>query len=736
MSDELHKKVIIEGDSSGAKRALDDVSKSTDKVRESSKKAAKAEKEFGDAQEKVAKQSSLYAKSMNLGVKATDKMLKGLKPVAAQMPILTRGINGVNAAFKLLAAHPILAVLGMLAGLFTKITEKIKGSEEMTDRLAMAMATFQPIIKGVNTVLEGLGKMLVSAIEGMSKLAETVLSIIPSYKKAIEEAKKFAKMEDDLDDQRRENQVKQAAEEQRISELRIKLRQKDMYSLEERKKFTEEYTKLLDQQSERELQIAKQELELAKYKAAQDVNSQADNDRLAAAEAKVHDVETRINMKRRELTNTTNLLTAENDKLNVSMGKSSGQSKAELEERKAELEGQRTEVENLTQTWEEYQKAVKMTQTVQNRESWEEYNKKAEQYRQTLVGVYETLGLLWTGDMDPSKVIENNINPALQETNDLLHTANDEEEERLKKLREQAKERAKEAKEVAAIVADEVRREFKSIDGLYEKALADLKALKEEEEDSDRIGDQDKYREKMYKDGLSKQKQAEYDLKKQYAEDLILFRDDEEMKAKIKAKYIEDLAELQKKFDDEEKERQQKLLSAKETAVGDLTNAYGNLFSTLVEMSEEMMANDEANAKKQFELQKALKIGQAIMSLATGSLDIASNFPTLTAKYTEAFTAYAGPALAVAQTVAESTALAASFATQMAAIKNTKFGSTSTGAGARAVTASTPVASYQAPNSYSETQVANPQDSRVYILASDIHDSQRLVENRQTDSRY
>lgn len=96
-----------------------------------------------------------------------------------------------------------------------------------------------------------------------------------------------------LDKDRRELLQKNKKLEVEMADLRLKSAQKDKYSIEERKKFVDDYIAKENEHFENEVRIAERELELAEERAKQAENSAAENEELSNLRIKLSEAELR-----------------------------------------------------------------------------------------------------------------------------------------------------------------------------------------------------------------------------------------------------------------------------------------------------------------------------------------------------------------------------------------------------------------------------------------------------------
>lgn len=225
-----------------------------------------------------------YASSVT---EAFSKM--GMSAGALQGPLkaATTGTNGFGASLKALAANPIVLVITALVAILVKAAEAIKNNEELTNRLKEAMSVFKPVLDGISNAFNFLAGILVKTIEGLSKVGEKILSIIPGYKEAAKSHKELAKATNELTKAQREANVENSKKEAEIERLREEASATD--DVVEKKKLLEEAKAMQAEIDQKNIELAQEELRIQEEYAAKTANSAEDNEKLAAAQAKVND---------------------------------------------------------------------------------------------------------------------------------------------------------------------------------------------------------------------------------------------------------------------------------------------------------------------------------------------------------------------------------------------------------------------------------------------------------------
>lgn len=218
---------------------------------------------------------------------AFNKMGISLGSLQAPMKMAAGGAKTFGAALKGLAANPIVLVITALVAILVKAAEAIKKNEELTNRLKEAMSVFKPVLDAVANVFDFLAGLLVKTVEGLSKVAEKVLSIIPGMKKAIQSHKELAKATNDLTKAQREANVENSKKQAEIERLREEASATE--DVVEKKRLLKEAKAMQAEVDQKNIELAQEELRIMQEYAEKTANSAEENEKLAAAQKKVND---------------------------------------------------------------------------------------------------------------------------------------------------------------------------------------------------------------------------------------------------------------------------------------------------------------------------------------------------------------------------------------------------------------------------------------------------------------
>lgn len=219
---------------------------------------------------------------------AFSKMGISIGNLQGPLNLAKNGAKGLSDVFKLICEHPIIAIITLLVSVLMKAAAAIKQNEELTNRLHQAMAAFQPVLDWISIALDGLAGIIVKVVEGMAKLGEKILSIIPGYKEAAKSHKELAKATDELTKAQRENSVVNSKKQAEIERLREEASATE--DVTEKRKLLEDAKKLQAEVDESNVELAQKELAIQEAYAEKTANSAEANDKLAETQKKVNDL--------------------------------------------------------------------------------------------------------------------------------------------------------------------------------------------------------------------------------------------------------------------------------------------------------------------------------------------------------------------------------------------------------------------------------------------------------------
>lgn len=227
-------------------------------------------------------------------------------------------LQKVNSTLKLLYTNPIMALVAGLAAIIMGIVKAIKSGEDAMQRVNVLLApmkvlsdavlnVFQKLAGHLLTAFEGigkwLGKMLDRLSEGNPKLAE--------WNEKLKEGVAIQKEANAIEKESRENAVKNARDQLKISELRAKANDKEKYSAQERLAFIREANRLELAISKRNQEEAERRLAVMLEEAERAENNAETNEKIAQQQIAVYNAQKDYHNKSRELLGQENALLAE-----------------------------------------------------------------------------------------------------------------------------------------------------------------------------------------------------------------------------------------------------------------------------------------------------------------------------------------------------------------------------------------------------------------------------------------
>ena len=222
---------------------------------------------------------------------------KGMGGFGGAVTGVINPIKNANLAMKAMAANPIVAILGVIIMLVTKLADKFKANGAAMESLTKVMGAFN----GVGVILE---KLIDGIAKGVSWLADKLYDLADSFGLISAEMKEAGAIaQDELNLQKKQSeQAKEIAEQERdIAELRAKAAEKDKYSASERLKFLQEANDKEEAIAQKQYNLAKEAWEIQKRKNAQSESSQEEIKKENDLYIAMVNSETALNNKRRDL---------------------------------------------------------------------------------------------------------------------------------------------------------------------------------------------------------------------------------------------------------------------------------------------------------------------------------------------------------------------------------------------------------------------------------------------------
>lgn len=242
--------------------------------------------------------------SLNTSMVAMNQAIQNL---GGAIPALTSAFQlykttqeQVNIACKAFAGNPvgatiqIIAVaLGVINTIIDKFKEKIAQSDEATAKWNEAIAALDPILKGFNVVLGyvidkfiDIVSWVVKGVEKIGKFSDAVSKFFggtgKAYDDASKKAKEYAKLQNDLTKEERKRTKEAAESEARQGKLREQIAKAQG---EQKKQLLKNLADEIKANTDAEISINKKRIALMKYKQSLSPTSAAEKQALADLEA-------------------------------------------------------------------------------------------------------------------------------------------------------------------------------------------------------------------------------------------------------------------------------------------------------------------------------------------------------------------------------------------------------------------------------------------------------------------
>ena len=253
------------------------------------------------------KQLNTSNTAMNVSFGAMNQAISNLggaiPSVTSSFQLYKTAQEQVNVASKAFSANPVGATLQVISTLLAvintiidKFKEKIAESDEATEKWNKAIAAFEPIMKGFNAVISYVVDKFIDLVEVVSKGVEWVLKFGDSvskffggsgkaYTKAAEDAKKYAKLQADINKEERQRIKERAKSEAKQGELREQIAQAEGKN---KIKLLNDLKEEIKMQTNAEIALNKKRIALMKYQQSLGPTSTAEKKQLAELEAQTN----------------------------------------------------------------------------------------------------------------------------------------------------------------------------------------------------------------------------------------------------------------------------------------------------------------------------------------------------------------------------------------------------------------------------------------------------------------
>lgn len=286
----------------------DKINQVTDALKNSEEATQRYYRNVGNYENAIKNSLGLNSKFGQTLNSVADATKNGLSPALKEA---TAGVKNVGVQAMKLLANPIVAIVAAIAAAIMLVVKGIKSSEENTAKLKTITAAFKPVLDVVTKALQWFADKMLDvvgwigkAVGGFSKLLEKLPGVGDEMKKINEESARYVQLEKDkqkLVERNRELIVSNAKAEMEVTELKVKAKDKELYTDQERLKFIQDANKIEERVARERKEAAEENLRILKEEARATQNSAEINDELARAEAEVYNAVKDYNNKRREL---------------------------------------------------------------------------------------------------------------------------------------------------------------------------------------------------------------------------------------------------------------------------------------------------------------------------------------------------------------------------------------------------------------------------------------------------
>ena len=677
-----------------------------------------------------------YASAFTSGL---DKISDSVKALNSPLDLVKKGVSALNGAFKALIANPIGAVIAAIVVTVKALVKAFKNNEEASNKLKKAFSVLEPVTNGIKNALgkivnvigdilvkvselaNGVQKAGVKIVEFLNKMGlvsnerlKQMKDTIEAGQTALQVSQELADAEIALTERKRKYAVLEAKSEAEVSELRAKAAEKEKYTAKQRSKFLEEAKNKEKALYDEKLKIAEEEFRIAKMRADQAPNSAEDNEALAQSEANLYRVRKEYNDKVREL----------NANLAETSTAASQEQKDAVEESIKALEAEKKAIENRLgvskKGSEDYFKLLKE----QENKEWEIQNErfKKENYTDEQIETYRQLHVKNLNDIDEQQKVF-----ASEREKEILDVRLSTQREGSALYYELLTEQENKRWEIEQKRLEDEQYTDEQIEVYRQEHLTRLNDIQTSQQ-SDALEKKQLY--------IESELEFEQEYTDRYRELTIEKFDNEWEQYKLSAEYLALSEEEKTNITERENKKREKLVidsaKAQAAAIAGTVNNYASAISGLFDA---IASNFEEGSKEA----KAFQIMSATLNMLGGVAAAVASAMTIPPP--------AGPILGA---INAATVIATGVA-QIAKIKSTKLSKDSSASTSAPATVSTPAATFSpqyTSNVTGASDVENLQNAitegtksaatsqKVYVLESDITDSQKATKTRVEESEF
>ena len=687
---------------------------------------------IGNYQRNVGNYSSAFTSGL-------DKISDSVKALNSPLDLVKKGVSALNGAFKALIANPIGAVIAAIVVVVKSLVSSFKNNEEASNKLKKAFSVLEPVTNAVKNALgkivniigdilvkvselaNGVQKAGVKITEFLNKMGlvsderlKQMKDTIEAGQTALQISQELADAEIALTERKRKYAILEAKSEAEVSELRAKAAEKEKYTAKQRSKFLEEAKNKEKVLYDEKLKIAEEEFRIAKLRADQAPNSAADNEALVQSEANLYRVRKEYNDKMREL----------NANLAETTTAASQEQKDATEESIKALEAEKKAIENrLSVSKKGSEDYFKLLKEQENKE-WEIQNErfKKENYTDEQIETYRQLHVKNLNDIDEQQKVF-----ASEREKEILDMRLSMQREGSALYYELLTEQENKRWEIEQKRLEDEQYTDEQIEVYRQEHLTRLNEIQTSQQ-SDALQKKQLY--------IESELEFEQEYTNRYRELTIEKFDNEWEQYKLSTEYLALSEEEKTIITERENKRREQLVKdsvkAQAAAIAGTVNNYASAISSLFDA---IASNFEEGSKEA----KAFQIMSATINMLGGVAAAVASAMTIPPP--------AGPIIGAANAA---TVIATGVA-QIAKIKSTKLSKESSASTSAPATVSTPAATFSpqyTSNVTGASDVENLQNAitegtksaatsqRVFVLESDITDSQNATKTRVEESEF
>lgn len=219
----------------------------------------------------------------------------GVGPALNEM---SQGVKNVGKEAKKLLANPIVATLALIAMAVMAVVKGIKSSEENTAKWSATMAKFKPVLDVITVGCQKLAGVVLDLMGWFGRVTGAILEwgerlpwVGDKIKEINAESERYKKNAEEIyqiEVDRRKLDVESSEAALKISELRTKAKDKELYSDEQRLKFVQEANEIERKISDERVALAERALNAAKEEAKATQNQKEVNEKLMQLEIELN----------------------------------------------------------------------------------------------------------------------------------------------------------------------------------------------------------------------------------------------------------------------------------------------------------------------------------------------------------------------------------------------------------------------------------------------------------------